>query len=118
MQTKKRPAVRLLMIATLALGACAGSPVVPRIGDPLNDKLASREDARPGHGVIESIERVVPDDGPDEVVRLPRNGERQDAYRITARMDDGAFQMLTKHSSAGLRVGDRVRYQNGDLQRY
>ena len=41
-----------------------------------------------------------------------------DAYRIGVRMEDGSYQTLTQSTSSGLRVGDRVRLENGELQRY
>lgn len=47
-----------------------------------------------------------------------RQQQRVDAHRITVRMDDGSSQVLMQNSSAGFRVGDRVRLENGSLQRY
>ena len=47
-----------------------------------------------------------------------RQQPRPDAYKITVRMEDGSYQALTQTTSAGLRVGDRVRIGNGVLQRY
>jgi len=41
-----------------------------------------------------------------------------DAYRITVRMENGEDQVLTQSSNTGVRVGDRVRLDNGKLQRY
>jgi len=41
-----------------------------------------------------------------------------DVYRFTIRMEDGSYQTLTQNTNAGLRVGDRVRIDNGSLQRY
>ena len=41
-----------------------------------------------------------------------------DAYRIGVRMEDGSYQTLMLNSTSGLRVGDRVRLENGNLQRY
>ena len=39
-------------------------------------------------------------------------------YRVTVRMDDGSTQSIVLDSMpAGYRVGDRVRYSNGSLQR-
>ena len=47
-----------------------------------------------------------------------RPQQKSDAYKITVRMDDGSYQALTQGSPAGLRVGDRIRLDNGVLQRY
>lgn len=44
--------------------------------------------------------------------------QQNDAYRITVRLEDGATQVLTQNSDSGLRVGDRVRLDNGGIQRY
>ena len=41
-----------------------------------------------------------------------------DAYTVTVRMDSGSYQTVTQASNAGLRVGDRVRIDNGTVQRY
>lgn len=41
-----------------------------------------------------------------------------DAYKITVRMDSGYHQTVTQGNNAGLRVGDRVRIDNGTVQRF
>ncbi len=41
-----------------------------------------------------------------------------DAYKVTVRMDSGSYQTVTQNNNAGLRVGDRVRIDNGSVQRY
>lgn len=41
-----------------------------------------------------------------------------DAYKVTVRMDSGSYQTVTQGNNAGLRVGDRVRVDNGTVQRY
>ena len=41
-----------------------------------------------------------------------------DVYRFTIRMNSGSYQTLTQNTNAGFRVGDRVRIDNGFLQRY
>jgi outer membrane lipoprotein SlyB len=47
-----------------------------------------------------------------------RQQQTADAYRITVRMENGSYQTLTQNTNAGFRVGDRVRINNGSLQRY
>lgn len=47
-----------------------------------------------------------------------RQQQKSDAYKITVRMDDGSYQALIQSTDGGLRTGDRVRFQNGSLQRY
>ena len=46
------------------------------------------------------------------------NRQRTDEQRITVRMRDGSLQTVTAGSGADFRVGDRVRFENGALQRY
>ncbi len=41
-----------------------------------------------------------------------------DAYKVTVRMDSGAYQTVTQGNTTALRVGDRVRIDNGVVQRY
>ncbi len=49
-----------------------------------------------------------------------RQGQKKtaDAYKVTVRMDSGSYQTVTQDNAAGLRVGDRVRIENGLVQRY
>jgi len=47
-----------------------------------------------------------------------RQGQTSDTYRITVRLEDGSYQALTQGSNTGLQVGDRVRIENGTVQRY
>ena len=41
-----------------------------------------------------------------------------DTYRFSIHMDNGSYQTMTRSTTDGLRVGDRVRIANGVLQRY
>ena len=41
-----------------------------------------------------------------------------DMYRIAIRMNDGGYQTLTQSENTNLRVGDRVRIDNGVARRY
>ena len=47
-----------------------------------------------------------------------RQQHAADTYRFTIRMDNGSYQALMQNTDAGFRVGDRVRVENGYLQRY
>lgn len=47
-----------------------------------------------------------------------RQQARVDAYKVTVRMDDGSYQALMQNTDTNFRVGDRVRYEDGNLQRY
>lgn len=39
-------------------------------------------------------------------------------YRVTLRLDDGSTQMVVLDSMPSYKVGDRVRYNNGMVERY
>ena len=47
-----------------------------------------------------------------------RQQQSIDTHRITVRMNDGSTQVLMQNVNADFRVGDRVRFENGNLQRY
>lgn len=47
-----------------------------------------------------------------------RNQQQAEGYKFTIRMSDGSYQTLTQGSHAGIRVGDRVRIDNGMVRRY
>ena len=47
-----------------------------------------------------------------------RNQQQTDAYKITIRMDDGAYQTVMQNTSGDLRVGDRVQIDGGVVRRY
>ena len=47
-----------------------------------------------------------------------RNQQQQQAYRIRVRLENGSYQTVTQQSLNDLRVGDRVRIENGNLYRY
>ena len=47
-----------------------------------------------------------------------RNQQQAEAYKFTIRMQNGAYQTLTQASHADIRVGDRVRIENGVARRY
>lgn len=47
-----------------------------------------------------------------------RNQLQGDAFKLTIRMRDGSYQTLTQTSHADIRVGDRVRVENGVASRY
>ncbi|MDO9164679.1 MAG: glycine zipper 2TM domain-containing protein [Rhodoferax sp.] len=47
-----------------------------------------------------------------------RSQQQADAYKLTIRMNDGSYQTVTQTTSGGIRVGDRVKVENGVAQRY
>lgn len=47
-----------------------------------------------------------------------RNQQQVDTYNIRVRLDNGGYQSLAQPSVNDLRVGDRVRIENGNIYRY
>ncbi len=47
-----------------------------------------------------------------------RNQPQADAYKFTIRMNDGTYQTVMQATIADIRVGDRVRIENGVARRY
>lgn len=110
------------LAAAVLLGACAATNAAPARAD-------AAVDASPGYvfsafGVVSTIEPEWRDSdgaGVGADVGHGQEGRQRHAmnsYRITVRMDDGSHRTLTQASSAGFRVGDRVRVGDGALQWY
>ncbi len=47
-----------------------------------------------------------------------RQQRTADTYKFTIRMNNGSYQTLMQDTDTGFRPGDRVRVENGYLQRY
>lgn len=47
-----------------------------------------------------------------------RNQPQSDAYKFTIRMNNGSYQTVMQTTNPDIRVGDRVRIDNGVAQRY
>jgi outer membrane lipoprotein SlyB len=47
-----------------------------------------------------------------------RSQQQAEAYKFTIRMQDGSYQTLTQTSHFDIRVGDRVKIENGVARRY
>ena len=47
-----------------------------------------------------------------------RNQQQSDAYKFSLRMNDGSYQTVTQTTHADIRVGDRVKVENGVARRY
>lgn len=47
-----------------------------------------------------------------------RNQQPTQAYKLSIRMNDGSYQTVTQTSNPNVRVGDRVKIQNGVATRY
>ena len=49
--------------------------------------------------------------------QLERQRQTPDAYKFTIRMDGGSYQTVTQNANPDIRVGDRVRVDNGVARR-
>jgi outer membrane lipoprotein SlyB len=50
--------------------------------------------------------------------QLEKQNQTPDAYKLTVRMDSGSYQTVTQDANPDIRVGDRVRIDNGVVYRY
>lgn len=86
-------------------GAVVGGVLGHQVGGGTGQTVATVAGAAGGAYVGNEIEKS-------------RQQKTADAYRVTVRMDGGSYQTVTQSTNAGLRVGDRVRINNGTVQRY
>lgn len=121
------------MFAALSLEACSRMNSTPY---PASPEAASAGNLYSGLGVVQSVELVQSGKTGLGAVAGNQVGARRantvaggtesvgrqvaaaDAYRITVRMENSENQVLTQSTNAGFRAGDRVRLDNGKLQRY
>lgn len=86
-------------------GAVVGGVLGHQVGGGTGQTVATVAGAAGGAYVGNEIEKS-------------RQQKTADAYKVTVRMDGGSYQTVTQSTNAGLRVGDRVRIDNGYVQRY
>lgn len=90
--------------AGVALGALAGGVLGHQVGSGTGNKLATVAGATGGAVLGNQIER--------------NHRQRQVvAYRVTVRADGGKARVFESTHLAGLKVGDRVRIDGGQLRR-
>ena len=90
-------------LGTIA-GAVIGGVVGSQIGGGSGKTVATVVGAAGGGYVGHEIEN--------------RQQQTEDTYKITVRMENGSYQSLLQSTHSGFRVGDRVRFNNGVLERY
>jgi outer membrane lipoprotein SlyB len=90
--------------AGVALGAIAGGVIGHQIGSGTGNKLATVAGATGGAVLGNQIER---NHRQKQVV----------GYRVTVRADNGKARVFESTNLAGLKVGDRVRVDGGQLRR-
>lgn len=50
--------------------------------------------------------------------QLEKRNQAPESYAVAVRMDNGSYQTVTQATTGGLQAGDRVRIDNGSIQRY
>lgn len=90
--------------AGVALGAIAGGVIGHQIGGGTGNKLATVAGATGGAVLGNQIERN-------------RRQREVVGYRVTVRADNGKARVFESTNLAGLKVGDRVRIDGGQLRR-
>lgn len=90
-------------IGTIA-GAVVGGVLGNQVGSGTGRTVATVAGAAGGAYIGDKIENR-------------QQQQTANVYRFTIRMDSGSYQTLNQSTNAGFRVGDRVRIDNGSLQR-
>jgi len=92
----------------IGLGTIAGAVIGGVVGNQV------------GSGSGKTVATVVGAAGGGYVGHEIENRQQQtdDSYKITVRMDNGSNQSVLQSTNSGFRVGDRVRFNNGVLERY
>lgn len=82
--------------------------------------MASSPSAQTSYGVVQAIDQLQRQDVGVGVMGAAAAGSMPTdrVYRVTVRLDDGSTQMVVLESSPGYKIGDRIRYSNGSVQRY
>ncbi|NRR33265.1 hypothetical protein HSX11_24120 [Oxalobacteraceae bacterium] len=75
------------------------------------------------YGTVQSVEALTRQDaGTGTLGAMAAGGSigspNERVYRISVSMDDGSRQTVILDSMPNFKAGDRVRYSNGELQRY
>lgn len=79
--------------------------------------------AQTAYGVVQAIEQVTRQDvGLGAVGAAAAGGSMgspmDKVYRVKVKLDDGSEQIVVVDTMPTYQVGDRIRYSNGNLQRY
>lgn len=91
---------------TIGVGTIAGAVIGGVIGNQI------------GSGTGNTVATVAGAAGGAYVGHEIQKRQQNDAYKITVRLEDGSYQTLFQSTNSGFRVGDRVRLNDGVLQRY
>ena len=90
-------------LGTIA-GAVVGGVLGHQVGSGTGQTVATVAGAAAGAYVGHELEN--------------RQQKTTGTYKFTLRMDNGSYQTMMEDTDTGFRVGDRVRVENGYLQRY
>ena len=144
MKTMNKFATVLGVVGVLTLGGCGtmNDPFNTSGSGTSNPEVVnSGNNAYAGYGVVQSIDLVQQGTAGStgiggtgigigtiagaaggayvghEIDNRTQQQRTADVYRFTVRMDSGSYQTLTQNTNGGFRVGDRVRIDNGIVQR-
>ena len=90
--------------ASPGIGAIGGAVV----GGVLGNQVGHGTGGQPRRSAVRSSAALS-----DTRRRKPSRGRSGRGYRFRVRMDDGTYQTFTQEPQENLRVGDRVRIENG-----
>jgi outer membrane lipoprotein SlyB len=88
-------------IAGAVIGGVLGNQVGGRTGQTVPTVAGAAGGAYVGHEIDKRQQKPT-----------------EDVYRFNVRMENGSYQSFTQNTNTGFRVGDRVRIDNGAMQRY
>ena len=92
--------------SSIGLGTIAGAVIGGVVGNQV------------GSGTGNTVATVAGVAGGAAVGHVLEKRQQKDAHKVTVRLEDGSYQALMLGTDSGFRVGDRVRLDNGVLQRY
>ena len=91
-------------VAGTIIGGILGGVIGHQIGNGNGNTVATVAGAAGGAYVGNQVEQ--------------RRRAENETFRVTVRMDTGAFQTVTENNITDLRTGDRVRIDNNGISRY
>lgn len=105
-------------LCMLAVAACADW--MNKSGNMAGSDSGSGASAQTSYGVVQAIDQLQRQNvGVGVMGAAAAGGMPTDkVYRVTVRLDDGSTHMVVLESSPSYKIGDRIRYSNGSVQRY
>lgn len=119
----------MAIMALLVMAGCANRPSdsnIPGTGGYNSNTAMATPTAqdRMAYGVVQAIDQMQRQDvGVGVMSAMAAGGSTSGTptdkvYRVTVRMEDGSSQLVVLESEPSYKIGDRVRYSNGNVQAY